>query len=183
MSSVSKHQTHNGLHLYQTYASSFSYRLNVAYSLFGLNLHHHQDVLICGCYILRGINTPVGRRKRTAESSSAYWRKSTVRHNFLRFFSCGYLDYKGDSSFACHDRRQAGGHTIGTKTPLAPASNAYLICQLVPVLNPVAGIRTIGLGAPAPAPWIACMDSAAFGCREVNPCSQSIMTHERLGLD
>ena len=74
-------------------------------------------------------------------------------------------------------------HTMGTKTPLAPESRAYLICQLVLVLTPVAGILTIGLGPfPPQTPWIAWIDSAAPGCNEVRPCSQSIRIHERCGL-
>ena len=86
------------------------------------------------------------------------------------------------SAFRCTDDR-GHVHTIGTRMPRAPASSAYLICHPVPVLVPVAGMRTSALGAVAPSPVIAWMDSAAPGWSEVSPCSQSIMTHERCGLD
>lgn len=72
--------------------------------------------------------------------------------------------------------------TIGTSTPRAPASSAYLICQDVLLLTPVAGILTSALGALGPRPVMAWIDSAAPGWSEVRPCSQSIMTHERCGL-
>jgi len=47
----------------------------------------------------------------------------------------------------------------------------------------VAGILTSALGASAPRPAIAWMASEAPGLSDVAPCSQSIITQERCGLD
>ena len=72
---------------------------------------------------------------------------------------------------------------MGTTMPLAPASSAYLICH--PALSfahaPVAGMRTIVLGASGPSPATACTISPAPGWRPIMPCSQSMATQERWG--
>lgn len=64
--------------------------------------------------------------------------------------------------------------------PRAPASRAYLICQLVLPETPVAGIRIIGV---TPALSIALTLSAAPGTNGTVPCSQSTTIHDRWGLD
>ena len=70
--------------------------------------------------------------------------------------------------------------TIGTITPRAPASRAYLICQLVLPETPVAGILIIGV---TPALSIALTLSAAPGTSGTVPCSQSTTIHDKWGLD
>ena len=116
---------------------------------------------------------PSGGKRLSKTTSFAFAASETCKTGAARVshHHSGYLS------------RCLGTHTIGTRTPLAPASSAYLICHEVPVLVPVAGMRTSALGALLPIPVIAWMDSAAPGWSEVSPCSQSIMTHERYGLD
>lgn len=65
--------------------------------------------------------------------------------------------------------------------PLAPASRAFLICQLELEVTPVAEILTMGLGPPIfpRAPCIAATLSAAPGTNGIRPCSQSMATHDR----
>jgi len=121
---------------------------------------------------------------RSTKASPAHRWISGVACYFFSLF-CG-RDLVNESEYIIEWCERIILRAIGTRTPLAPASNAYLICQLTPVVNPVAAILTMALGGlplSFSVPWIAATSSATPGFKLTSPCSQSMTMNAKSGLD